>query len=182
MIRDLEYYDSPILRKVAAPVDEITDELRQLVLDMSETMAFHKGVGLAAPQVGQSISLFIMGVEKELEDGELVFCSFPKVFINPVIVQKSEQLVFGNEGCLSIPGLRGDVARPDKITVTATNLDGQSFTMVLEGFLARVVMHETDHLHGILYIDRMSDSCKTKQFKNSLEKIRRKYSILRGYS
>lgn len=180
MIRDLEYYDSPILRKVAAPIDEITDELRQLVLDMSETMAFYKGVGLAAPQVGQSISLFIMGVEKELEDGELVFCDFPKVFINPVITQKSEQLVYGNEGCLSIPGLRGEVARPDKITVTAKNLDGQPFSMALEGFLARIVMHETDHLHGVLYIDRMSDKDKTRQFKNNLEKIRRKYSILRG--
>ena len=80
------------------------------------------------------------------------------------------------EGCLSIPGLRGEVFRPDRVTVTAMNLDGQKFSETLEGFPARIVMHETDHLHGILYIDRMEEPRDVKKFKVALEKIKRRYN------
>ncbi|WP_348663873.1 peptide deformylase [Chlamydia vaughanii] len=176
MIKELEYYGSPILRKKALEISEITDEIRQLVQDMYETMVAHKGVGLAAPQVGESISVFVMCVEGENEDGDLIFCDFPRVYINPVISSPSEELLLGREGCLSIPGLRGEVYRPERITVTAMNLDGQEFTEHLEGFTARIILHETDHLHGVLYIDKMEEPKDSKKFKAALEKIRRRYN------
>ncbi|ANH78211.1 peptide deformylase [Candidatus Chlamydia sanziniae] len=176
MIRRLEYYGSPILRQKAALIPEITGDIQDLARDMYETMLAHKGVGLAAPQVGRSLSLFVMCVEGETEEGELIFSKFPKVFINPVLSKFAEQLVLGKEGCLSIPGLRGEVVRPAQVTVTAMNLTGQMFTETLEGFPARIVMHETDHLHGILYIDRMEEPKDPKKFKTFLEKIKRRYN------
>ncbi|WP_100934085.1 peptide deformylase [Candidatus Chlamydia corallus] len=176
MIRRLEYYGSPILRKKSSQVPEITDEIRNLVIDMCDTMGAHRGVGLAAPQVGKNISLFVMCVEKETEDGELIFCETPRVFINPVLSDPSETLVIGKEGCLSIPGLRGEVLRPQKITVTAMDLNGKIFTEHLEGFIARIVMHETDHLNGVLYIDLMEEPRDSKKFKAALEKIKRRYN------
>ena len=176
MIRRLEYYGSPVLREKAKEITEITEDIRSLVQDMYETMIAHKGVGLAAPQIGKSLSLFVMCVEGETPDGELIFCDFPKVFINPALSSPSEHLVIAYEGCLSIPGLRGEVFRPDRVTVTAMNLDGQKFSETLEGFPARIVMHETDHLHGILYIDRMEETRDVKKFKVALEKIKRRYN------
>ncbi|MEF9519806.1 peptide deformylase [Chlamydia crocodili] len=176
MIRELEYYGSHTLRRKADIIPEITAEIRQLVQDMYETMVAHKGVGLAAPQVGESVSLFVMCVAGETEDGDLIFCDFPKVYINPVLSDPSEDLVIGREGCLSIPGLRADVYRPQSITVTALNLDGQEFTEKLEGFPARIIMHENDHLLGVLYIDKMEEPKDSKKFKAALEKIRRRYN------
>ncbi|ADZ18922.1 MULTISPECIES: peptide deformylase [Chlamydia] len=176
MIRELEYYGSPTLRREADAILDITDEIRQLAQDMYETMVAHKGVGLAAPQVGESVRLFVMCVEGETEDGDLIFCDFPKVYINPVLSDVSEDLVLGREGCLSIPGLRADVYRPRSITVKAINLDGQEFTEHLEGFPARIIMHENDHLNGVLYIDKMEEPKDYKKFKSTLEKIRRRYN------
>lgn len=176
MIRELEYYGSQVLRKQAETIFEVTDAVRQLVQDMYETMVVHKGVGLAAPQIGESIRLFVTCVEKENEEGELIFCDFPKVYINPVLSNVSKKLVIGREGCLSIPGLRGEVFRPQSVTVTAQNLDGQEFTEHLEGFVARIVMHETDHLDGVLYIDKMEAPKDAKKFQGALEKIRRRYN------
>ncbi|EPP34372.1 peptide deformylase [Chlamydia ibidis] len=176
MIRDLAYYGNAVLRKEADSITEITDDIRNLVQDMYETMVAHKGVGLAAPQVGKSLRLFVMCVSGETEDGELIFCDFPRVYINPVISHCSEDLVIGREGCLSIPGLRGDVFRPNKITVTAMNLDGQTFVEEWEGFPARIIMHETDHLNGILYIDKMEEPRDLKKFRAALEKIKRRYN------
>ncbi len=174
MIRDLEYYGSPVLRRQADPVLELTDEIRVLVQDMYETMVEHKGVGLAAPQIGVSKSLFVMCVERETEDGDLIFCDYPRVFINPTIISTSETLVSGREGCLSIPGLRADVLRPHAIRVQAMNLDGQVFIDDYEGFVARIIMHETDHLNGILYIDKMETPKNPKKFQAVLERIKRK--------
>ncbi|AAP99039.1 polypeptide deformylase [Chlamydia pneumoniae TW-183] len=176
MIRRLEYYGSPILRKKSSPIAEITDEIRNLVSDMCDTMEAHRGVGLAAPQVGKNVSLFVMCVDRETEDGELIFSESPRVFINPVLSDPSETPIIGKEGCLSIPGLRGEVFRPQKITVTAMDLNGKIFTEHLEGFTARIIMHETDHLNGVLYIDLMEEPKDPKKFKASLEKIKRRYN------
>ncbi|SPN74170.1 Peptide deformylase,peptide deformylase,N-formylmethionyl-tRNA deformylase,peptide deformylase,Polypeptide deformylase [Chlamydia serpentis] len=176
MIRRLEYYGSPILRKKSVLITEITDEIQNLVRDMCDTMEAHRGVGLAAPQVGKNISLFVMCVERESLDGELIFCESPRVFINPTLSNPSETLVIGREGCLSIPGLRGEVFRPKNITVTAMDLNGKTFTENLEGFTARIIMHETDHLNGILYIDLMEEPRDPKKFKAALEKIKRRYN------
>lgn len=176
MIRDLEYYGSPVLRQQAQQVSSITQDIRLLIQDMYETMVYHKGVGLAAPQVGASLSIFVMDVEKETANGDLVFCEFPRVYINPVLSDPAPQNIIGKEGCLSIPKLRGDVYRPKAVTITAQNLDGQLFTERLEGFVARIAMHEVDHLHGILYIDRMEKSRHHKFFKKELERIQKQYS------
>lgn len=174
MIRNLKYYGDPVLRREAEPVHEITDDVRSLIQDMYETMVYHKGVGLAAPQVGVSLSIFIMDVERETEDGQLIFCEFPRIYINPVLSDASSKMILGNEGCLSIPGLRGEVYRPDAITITAQNLDGYTFTERLEKFVARIAMHETDHLHGILYVDKMQAPKDQKAFQKNLEHIKRK--------
>lgn len=176
MIRNLRYYGDPVLRKEAESVNEVTDDIRLLIQDMYETMVHHKGVGLAAPQIGVSLRIFIMDVEKETEDGQLIFCEFPRIYINPVLSDASSKMVLGNEGCLSIPGLRGDVYRPDAITITAQNLDGHTFTERLENFVARIAMHETDHLHGILYVDKMEPPKDQRYFQKSLENIKRKLS------
>lgn len=175
MIRNLTYYGDPILKKKAKEVDEVTDDIRMLIQDMYETMVHHKGVGLAAPQVGVSLRIFIMDVEKETEDGQLIFCEFPRIYINPVLSEPSSNLILGNEGCLSIPGLRADVYRPDAVTIQAKNLDGHVFTERLENFVARIAMHETDHLDGILYVDKMEPPKDQKYFQRVLKNLRHKF-------
>ncbi|WP_213318577.1 peptide deformylase [Chlamydiifrater volucris] len=175
MIREITYYGNPLLRRKADPIAKITDEVKALYCDMCETMEALKGVGLAAPQVGESLRMFVMCVEKETEEGELVFLKTPKVFINPVLSEPSKEKVSGREGCLSIPGLRGDVVRPDAITVEAMDLDGVVFKERYQGFLARIIMHENDHLNGVLYVDRMVDKDLLK-LKKGLERIKRKYN------
>ncbi|WP_213357933.1 peptide deformylase [Chlamydiifrater phoenicopteri] len=175
MIRDITYYGNPLLRRKADPITDVSDAIKVLYRDMCETMEALKGVGLAAPQVGESLRMFVMCVEKETEEGELVFLKEPKVFINPVLSDPSKEKVSGREGCLSIPGLRGDVVRPEAITVEAIDLKGEVFKERYHGFLARIIMHENDHLNGVLYVDRMAEKDLLK-LKKGLERIKRKYN------
>lgn len=175
MIRELTYLGNPILRRRADEVNNIDAHILQLIQDMEDTLMTQKGVGLAAPQIGESLRIFISTVETETSDGELVFFSKPQVFINPKLTNPGSNKVIGKEGCLSIPGLRGYVARPDSITVTALNLQGEEFVMHLTGFAARVVMHENDHLNGVLYIDRMENK-DDKKFLAGLERVKRRYA------
>jgi peptide deformylase len=135
------------LRAVAKPVAEINDEIRELIKDMLLTMEAQKGVGLAAPQVGKGIRLFVTHAEKDK----------PRAFINPQMVAMSEEIVEYEEGCLSIPGLYADVKRPRSVTVQAYNEKGRPFTLEATDFLARVIQHEYDHLDGKLFIDRLGD-------------------------
>lgn len=169
---NLAYYGDPILRKKAARVDHIDDELRQFVADMIETMV-ESGMGLAAPQVKRSIALFVAMFPVEDPDGKFRY-SPPQVFINPKILAHSEETWTEDEGCLSIPKLRGDVTRPLKISIEATDLDGNHFTAELVGWPARVFLHENDHLNGVLYIDRM-DPKKRKEIEPKLREIKRTY-------
>jgi peptide deformylase len=170
----LAYYGDAILRKKTSPVDKIDDEIRQLIENMIETMEENDGCGLAAPQVHHSLSLFITQIPVFLEDDK----SEPgilKVFINPKIVSYSQETWACEEGCLSIPKLKGNVVRPLKITIQATNLEGNTFTEEFIGFDAHVIMHENDHINGVLYIDRLSPQEK-KRMEPLLKDIKKKYS------
>lgn len=150
----IAYYGNPILRKKGARVDAITDELRQLVADMEETMMAHDGIGLAAPQVNHSIALFITRVAENTDEDRDAPC-VTRVFINPKILEYSEEQWLRGEGCLSIPQVYATVSRPLRITVEATDMDGKRFTEEFKGLPARAIMHENDHINGVLFIDRV---------------------------
>ncbi len=174
MILKIYYYGDPILRVRGEPITEITDEIRQLAADMIETMDKNDGIGLAAPQVGRSLRMFVLRNYIYQEDGHWTL-SEPKVYINPKLHSPSEQIVTDVEGCLSLPGLRLDVERPEKITVEAMDLDGNVFVEELEGYNARVRMHENDHINGTLFIDRV-DASTRKKIDPMLKAIKKKYS------
>ncbi|NDD57936.1 MAG: peptide deformylase [Chlamydiae bacterium] len=168
------YYGHPVLRKKCEPIREITEDIKQLVADMIETMDASDGIGIAAPQVGRAIRLFVLRNYVETADGEYTL-SPPKAYINPKLLNPSLELVEDVEGCLSMPGIRAKVKRPSSITVQATDLDGNEFCEHLEGYNARVRMHENDHINGVLFIDRL-DSISRKKIEASLKEIKKKYS------
>lgn len=170
----LAYYGDAVLRQKTARVDEINDELRQLVHDMDETMEANNGCGLAAPQVHRSISLFVTRIPRYIDEKTVLPGEF-RVFINPKIISYSQEMWELDEACLSIPKLRGDVIRPVKVTFQATDLEGNTFVEEFEGFDARCMMHENDHLNGVLYIDRLSPKGK-KEFEPLLRELKKKYS------
>lgn len=157
----LTFYGNPILRKKCLPIEEITDEIRKLARDMIDTMDANNGIGLAAPQVGHAIRLFVLRNYVRLPDGKIGF-SDPKYYINPKLSNVSDQIVLGEEGCVSIPGLHEDVPRPISVTVEALDLDGKPFTEHLRGIDARVVLHEHDHINGVLFIDRLDAETKRR--------------------
>lgn len=148
----LAYYGDDILRQRALPVVEINDEIHFLIEAMIETMDTFYGVGLAAPQVNRSLRLFVIRLPNEEEPDRL---GPVKVFINPEILMRSESLCHMSEGCLSIPKLRASVERPREITIRYTTVEGDSVTEMLQGLQARVVLHEYDHIEGVLFIDRL---------------------------
>jgi peptide deformylase len=141
---EIHVLGSPVLREETKPVGAITDELRQLVEDMFETMRAAQGIGLAAPQVGRLERVAVVDVDND-----------PIVLINPEIVAESGS-ERAEEGCLSIPDIYGDVDRAARVTVRATNLEGKTFEREATELLARAFQHEIDHLHGKLFIDYLS--------------------------
>jgi peptide deformylase len=143
-VLDIRVLGDPILREETKTVTRIDDELRTLARDMFETMYLAKGIGLAAPQVGRTERMAVVDVEDN-----------PIVIINPEIIH-SEGKAKGEEGCLSIPDVYGDVERPATVRVRATSLDGQEFEIDADGLFARCLQHEIDHLHGKLFIDYLS--------------------------
>ena len=171
----LAYYGNPILRKKGAPVLEITDEIRNLVNDMAETLYDHEnGIGLAAPQVHQSLALFITRIPYRDEDGTW-HDGEVQVFINPKILSVSDELSIREEGCLSIPGIYGEVVRPHSVRVTATDLEGNTFEMEESGLGARCILHENDHINGVLFFDRMHGKAR-KNLEPKLQAIKKKYN------
>lgn len=156
-------YGSEVLRKVAEPVDEITDEIKKLVDDMLETMYAFEGVGLAAPQIGISKRVIVI----DTNPGNLA--SNPIIMINPKIVE-SEGQISAEEGCLSVPEIKGDVKRAEKVVVDGLNLDGEKVRIEATDLLARVFQHEIDHLNGKLFIDYLS-RLKSQLIKKQLRKI-----------
>ena len=150
----------PVLREKAKPVDKTgTPELRALVADMKETMAFKNGAGLAAPQIGVSQRVVIFGVDANPRYPDAEPVPFT-VLVNPRLVMLTREVDEDWEGCLSVPGMRGVVPRYTKLRYTGFDENGNPIDRVAEGFHARVVQHECDHLDGILYPQRMTDLSK----------------------
>lgn len=175
----LAYYGAAVLRKKAAQIEVITDEIRALVENMIDTMIATKGIGLAAPQVNYPLAVFIAyfpaaDLESE-EEMEVIERSQVKVFINPKIVEYSQKLTAYSEGCLSIPRLYRDIERPLKVTLTALDLEGNTFTEEFEEFNAHIVLHENDHLNGVLFIDRLTPK-ERKLIEPHLREVKKKYS------
>jgi peptide deformylase len=156
-ILDIITVPDPILRRKARKVTEFGSDFQMLVSNMIETMRDAPGVGLAAPQVAISQRLVVIEyAEDEDEENEDASTAAKKLYVivNPEIVEKSEEMVAGIEGCLSVPDLVGEVDRHEKITVKALNRRGQPIKIKAEGWMARIFQHEMDHLDGILYTDR----------------------------
>ncbi len=162
--RELVLYGDSVLRWKAEPVAEVTDEIRGLVEDMYRVMYEEGGIGLAAPQAGVSLRVFVIDVPGETE-GE----SVRRAFINPRILS-SRRVAFEEEGCLSLPGIREKVERAANVTVAATDATGEPFEMEASDLIARVIQHELDHLDGILFVDRIS-SIRRSLLKRQLADI-----------
>jgi peptide deformylase len=160
----LRYYGDPVLREKAKPVTTFEASVRELAEAMFECMYREAGLGLAAPQVGSSLRLFVIDVEAG--EGARV----KRAFVNPVIAAKRGSDV-GEEGCLSIPGLRADVKRAAHVEVEAMDENGAPFRLEAEGLVARAIQHEIDHLDGILFIDRLSPIHR-KLIEGKLKRIR----------
>ncbi|WP_435008211.1 peptide deformylase [Tundrisphaera lichenicola] len=158
LIRQIAQLGHPVLREPARAVDlPASDLLRALVHDMLATMLDAEGVGIAAPQVYEGVSLFIVASKPNARYPEAPAME-PEVVVNPEIVERSEEIIKGWEGCLSIPGIRGNVPRHQSIRVRYRRLDGSSVDREFEGFVARVFQHEDDHLRGIVFLDRLESS------------------------
>ena len=158
----LEFPD-PRLRRVAKPVDEVTDRERQLAADMLETMYSARGIGLAATQVNEGIRLLVLDLSEERND--------PKVFINPEILERTGSQTC-EEGCLSVPGVYAEVERAEHIKVRAIGLDGESFELETDGLLAVCIQHEIDHLDGKVFVDYLSP-LKRRMVEKRLRKQQR---------
>lgn len=153
----------PVLRRRAAPIEEITDSVRGLIDDMFETMYAEEGVGLAAPQVGEEIRLVVIDPHEEGSE--------PMVLINPRVVESGRNTARREEGCLSIPGLADVVERPDSVVVEALDREGAAQRIEADGLLACILQHEIDHLDGVLFIDRLSP-LKRKMLLSKWQKLR----------
>ena len=149
-------YPEPVLKKKAQKVDKVDDETRHLLDDMLETMYADAGVGLAAPQVGVSKRIVVIDVEQEDDEEGHFSKGHPLFLVNPEIVWRSDEMVCGEEGCLSVPGQRADVERHAQVRVHYTDYEGKEQEILGKGLLAVCLQHELDHLDGILYIDRIS--------------------------
>lgn len=163
-------YPDPRLHKVAKPVSEVNNEIRQLIQDMAETMYAAPGIGLAATQVDRHIQLIVIDTSKEQDDLQ--------VFINPKIVAKSGHQEY-EEGCLSVPGVYEKVIRAEKITVEALDAQGEKFSLEADGLLAVCIQHEMDHLQGKVFVEYLSQlkrtRIKTKMIKHQREIERNAY-------
>ncbi len=176
MILPIIAYGDPVLRKVGVDIDKDYPKLGELIENMKETMLNAQGVGLAAPQIGKAIRLFIINAspfseDEELEETEREFLSnFDKVFINAKILKEEGDEWAFNEGCLSIPDIREDVFREEKVTIEYLDENFEKHVDVIEGLAARIVQHEYDHIEGILFTDKIS-SLKKRLLKKKLENI-----------
>lgn len=167
MILPIVAYGDPVLRKVAEDIDPTLPEYKTLADNMFETMYQANGVGLAAPQIGKAIRLFVVDAEP-MDEEKLK--GFKKVFVNAHIVESKGEDWGYEEGCLSIPGIRGEVKRPETILLRYQDLDGKTYEEEFTGMAARVIQHEYDHIEGILFTDHLSPLRK-KLLKGKLADI-----------
>lgn len=163
MIRKIVYLPDPVLRKIAKPVEHFDDNLETLIQDMFDTMYDAKGVGLAAPQIGVSLSLSVIDVIGDKTQ--------QLVIINPKVIASEGKKEY-QEGCLSVPGTYDTVIRADKVTVSALDRHGKPFEISADGLLGECLQHEIDHLNGKLYIDLLSPLKRTLA-RRKLEKFKR---------
>ncbi|MBQ7388367.1 MAG: peptide deformylase [Paludibacteraceae bacterium] len=155
MIYPIYIYGHPVLRKTAEDIPLDYPDLQQLIDDMYETMFHADGVGLAAPQIGLPIRVVTIGLDV-LSDEYPEYKDFKRAYINPHIIETAGEEVVMEEGCLSVPGIHESVKRPSKIRVTYLDEQMQEHDEWVEGFLARVMQHEFDHLEGHVFVDRVS--------------------------
>jgi len=165
----IRVYGDPVLRKQAEPLTEINDDILSLIGTMSNIMDKYLGIGLAAPQVGRSIQLIVV----DLALGNDALKLFP--MINPEIIETSGSWTM-EEGCLSVPDIREKVIRPQHVHVRYVNTDGNEMEMEADDLLGRVILHEVDHLNGILFVDRIS-SIKLQLLKKSLRELSKNSSL-----
>jgi peptide deformylase len=161
-------YNDPVLREKTERISELTEEISDLINNMIETMYNSDGVGLAAPQIGKSLKLFVMDGDPVLEDDEEKYGVM--VFINPEIVEKKGKKIPMDEGCLSIPDIREKVFRPETIVIRYQDENFQEKEQEFSGWMARIIQHEYDHLKGILFIDYLS-SFRKRMVKSDLQEI-----------
>jgi peptide deformylase len=178
MILPIVAYGDPVLKKVAVDIEKDQNGLKELIENMWETMYGAYGVGLAAPQVGRSLRLFLVDTAPFSEDDDLTEAeqkelkTFKKVFINAQIIEESGEEWNFNEGCLSIPDVREEVSRQETIKINYFDENFKEHTEVYSGLRARVIQHEYDHIEGILFTDKLS-SFKKRLIKGRLANIAR---------
>ncbi|PKB25790.1 peptide deformylase [Novosphingobium kunmingense] len=183
-IREIIEVPDPRLKVVSDPVTLFDDDLKTLVADMFETMYDAPGIGLAAIQVGVPLRVLVIDLQPDDEDAEPVACNHdghhhhhqptkkePRVFVNPVLSEPSDEHAIYNEGCLSVPEIYAEVERPARIRAQWQDLDGKHYDEVIDGMLATCLQHEMDHLEGILFIDHLS-RLKRQMALKKLQKIR----------
>lgn len=176
MILPIVAYGAPVLKKEAAEISKDYPNLDQLIENMWETMYASNGVGLAAPQIGLSIRLFVVDTapfsgDDELDELEAIkLKSFKKVFINPELIEEDGPIWEFNEGCLSIPDVREDVSRHDRIMIHYFDEQFEEQRLMITGLSARVVQHEYDHIEGVLFTDHLTP-LKRRLLKNRLNSI-----------
>ena len=176
MILPIVAYGDPVLRKKCTEIDAEYPDLKELISNMWETMYNAAGVGLAAPQIGKPIRIFLVDTTPFAEDEDLSEAEraqlkdFKKVFINAQMEEETGKKWAFNEGCLSIPDIREDVSRQDTITLRYLDEDFKPHTQTFDGLLARVIQHEYDHIEGVLFTDKLS-SLKRRLLKGKLANI-----------
>jgi peptide deformylase len=159
---EIRTYPDEVLRKKAEPVEKVTAEIRELAQNMAQTMYAAPGIGLAAPQIGESVRMIVIDILGGEEGGEL------HTLLNPEIVESTGESI-GEEGCLSVPDVREEITRAQYVTVKAHDLDGNTVTLRAEDMLAVCLQHEIDHLNGVLFIDHLS-RLKQTLLKKKLKK------------
>jgi peptide deformylase len=180
MILEVVKYGDPVLRAKGARIETITPAIKQLIDDMFETMYHARGIGLAAQQIGQALQLTVIDVREAVDRPSTLELAgkpadpnsiMPLVLINPEVAPvKTSAKAPGPEGCLSFPEIFGDITRPESVDVVAMNEKGKRIEFRCGGLLARAVQHETDHLNGILFIDRMDSETKNN-LKPEIEEL-----------
>lgn len=172
----LVLFPDPVLRRPASPIEHVDDEVRRVAERMVEVMLEERGVGLAAPQVGLSWRVFVIHVPEE--EGRSATADpatatlAPRVYINPEVTAGPEPLGTEEEGCLSLPDIRGEVSRSPRVRVSALDVHGRRFEHEAAGLLARCIQHEFDHLNGVLIIDRFSQMSRLKN-RRALKELAR---------
>ncbi len=169
MVLPIVGYGSPVLRQQAEEIEENYPDLDKLIADMFDTMREADGIGLAAPQIGRAVSLFVVDLSP-LKDEDPSLADYKKVYINPRIVEEKGESISYNEGCLSVPDIHEDVERKDIVVIEYYNQDWELVEEELSGIRSRVVQHEYDHLEGVIFTDRVS-ALKKRLIKTRLGNI-----------